>query len=418
MGAAKKGTLHFSINYEYITDLARTWLWDENKELEKCIELLCDCLMHPDIDDKKRKEIAIEVLEGRKKLIGINEGQLVEDGENIRPLTDLVAKKEKEIKYRDMMTQMNTYPYLYLDLACGGYSVVNAVKTYGVRKIRDEVKEMNVQDLIFFRLHGWRAKDESPFEKGYLQAGTRLLQNPRFAFEILGGPVKDHYETMDKCTIYWRKELQKWKEGGLTYMTMNDNQREVYMRNMQADNEFPFIGVANEPYQISEEVQDALDDGWEEFADMSKEKQDLDWYKYSGKPDPEGEFYEEYGWVSPNGQFYSSGFGGHQTKAYSILKENEVLLNDFKHFFAKYYDSSNIYRDKSYLAMIFLSRLGWIKIKRDYEKGLAVFQFSNTRLTSKQTDTLGFVQEYFELDFQLLSTLSLDMEEYMWQDKE
>lgn len=36
--------LHFSIEGEFITNVARSWFWDENKPYEKSEELLMSCM--------------------------------------------------------------------------------------------------------------------------------------------------------------------------------------------------------------------------------------------------------------------------------------------------------------------------------------------------------------------------------------
>ena len=44
--------------------------------------------MTDEISEEEKKKIVVEILEGRKILVGVNELELVEDGERIRPLTD------------------------------------------------------------------------------------------------------------------------------------------------------------------------------------------------------------------------------------------------------------------------------------------------------------------------------------------
>lgn len=85
------------IDGEFITQLAREWLWLERKPYEKAEELLLSCLVTDQITDTEKKDIAQQILEGRKKLVGINTFSLEEDRENIRPLSELLQKTEVEL---------------------------------------------------------------------------------------------------------------------------------------------------------------------------------------------------------------------------------------------------------------------------------------------------------------------------------
>lgn len=59
-------TLHFNISGEYITNLARTWFWDERRPIQTCIELIGNCICNG--DQQTIKDITIAILEGRKKI--------------------------------------------------------------------------------------------------------------------------------------------------------------------------------------------------------------------------------------------------------------------------------------------------------------------------------------------------------------
>lgn len=57
--------LSFKIQGEFVCHLARSWFWDENREYEKCEELLLSCLMTDEISEEEKKKIVVEILEGR-----------------------------------------------------------------------------------------------------------------------------------------------------------------------------------------------------------------------------------------------------------------------------------------------------------------------------------------------------------------
>ena len=65
-------TIAFKVDGSFITDIARTWFWDENKPYEKCEELLLSCLGGTKSTLDNLKWIVQQILEGRKKLVGVN----------------------------------------------------------------------------------------------------------------------------------------------------------------------------------------------------------------------------------------------------------------------------------------------------------------------------------------------------------
>lgn len=85
-------TLNWSICGEFICDLARTWFWHENKTYEKAEELLLTALGTDEISLNEKKVIVRDILEGKKKLIGTNTFELVEDNERVRPIQEKVTE--------------------------------------------------------------------------------------------------------------------------------------------------------------------------------------------------------------------------------------------------------------------------------------------------------------------------------------
>ena len=89
-------SLSFKIDGEWLTDLARTWFWEEDRPYEVCEELLGSCIETD--DDSLKRGIIYAILEGRKKFTGINEFTLVDDNVNVRPITDKLAKYERKMR--------------------------------------------------------------------------------------------------------------------------------------------------------------------------------------------------------------------------------------------------------------------------------------------------------------------------------
>lgn len=58
-------TLCFSVQGEFITNLAREWLFCEGKEFDKIIDLLESCMCGTDMSEKKIRRYAEDILIGR-----------------------------------------------------------------------------------------------------------------------------------------------------------------------------------------------------------------------------------------------------------------------------------------------------------------------------------------------------------------
>ena len=91
--------LNFQIDGEFLTNIARNWFWKENKDYEKSEELLCSC-MPKDADVSLKKNIARDIMEYRKKFVGINEFELVDDTENDEKR---IEEKIKQIQFDNLV---------------------------------------------------------------------------------------------------------------------------------------------------------------------------------------------------------------------------------------------------------------------------------------------------------------------------
>lgn len=108
-------TLNWSICGEFICDLARTWFWHENKAYEKSEELLLTVLETDEISLSEKKTIARDILEGKKKLIGTNVFELVEDNEKVRPIQEKVAELRTKLLEEEIEQDMELHPMNYID---------------------------------------------------------------------------------------------------------------------------------------------------------------------------------------------------------------------------------------------------------------------------------------------------------------
>lgn len=100
----------FKVDGEWLTKFFRTRFWDENCGYENSIRMIKDSLS---VDFPE--EMCIELLEGRKKLVGVNEFDYVDDNENIRSLSLYIKKQDEKLTIQKIMKTIETYPYNYID---------------------------------------------------------------------------------------------------------------------------------------------------------------------------------------------------------------------------------------------------------------------------------------------------------------
>lgn len=202
--------LSFKIQGEFVCHLARSWFWDENREYEKCEELLLSCLMTDEISEEEKKKIVVEILEGRKILVGINELELVEDGERIRPLADKFKEYQKKEMIRKIEEDIQRRPLAYLDpYSCD--KNINEYKPVDNLVFDDErdVQEAFGRHLTPYQeVRLWAYSSENLWyhasrllpgfwdekERKYLDNGLYLIERPKLVYELIGGPVTDQNE--------------------------------------------------------------------------------------------------------------------------------------------------------------------------------------------------------------------------------
>lgn len=102
--------LTFKVDGEWLTNFVRTRFWDEKCGYDNAIKLIQSSLC-----GGFSEEWCIEILEGRKKLVGINEFDLVDDNKKIRPLTMYLREQELNNKIDKIQRHIETYPYNYID---------------------------------------------------------------------------------------------------------------------------------------------------------------------------------------------------------------------------------------------------------------------------------------------------------------
>lgn len=289
-------TLHFSVDGEFITDLARRLLWEDRRPYAQAAALLEDCC--DGIPEDQKNEIIVSILEGRKKLVGINEFTLEDDNEEIRPLSLLITKQERTIWLHEIEDDMQANFIRYVDpystiksmhpqsLACSGNPHTWAeCKHYFTTDVNGRTIPVTTKQPTFGGL--W-LRQEADLICEITNGDLHGIGSDHF-WEQIYEHIKDDPDFQDRNNRYLAvKRMREEKEN-------RDLLWERLMRTEQKEN--------SEPEYFSDE--------W--FLYKEKTEHDI---SYRLTPD-DIECWE--GLIAPNGDFYSCGFGHHAAKAWHLI---------------------------------------------------------------------------------------------------
>ena len=105
--------LHFSMDGEFLTAIARDWFWNMDKPYKKCEELLLSCMMGG--NEEEKRHVCQDIIEGRKKLVGVNEFELVDDNVHVRSLGQKVEELQHKMLVNQIREDMIAHPLNYVD---------------------------------------------------------------------------------------------------------------------------------------------------------------------------------------------------------------------------------------------------------------------------------------------------------------
>lgn len=338
--------LHFTISGEFITNIARTWFWDENRPYEKSEELLFCCLGSEEIDDDQRRRIAQDIIEGRKKLVGDNVVEVVDDNENVRPIILKIKELEKENGIKEIELRMETWPYTFVD----PYSTLKSKRAFEELELYEEYDGSPYQKCYEFFCHD-RFGHEYEEASSRTKCGLWLLNEPRTAWEATKG-LTVAVDTDD----FWKNIYELTK--GRTDPAFVDRTRryEAEMRAFGREEkgyaEFHTDALKAAEDEVNQEEAGTI---WNMAARVRLDIVDKGygdrWLDGAVIPDDMLKFT---GLIAPNGDFYSCSFGGHESKAYNIITNNHErfgMNEDGK------INGREVERDN---ALDFLIEAGWI----------------------------------------------------------
>lgn len=299
-------TLHFSIDGEWLTDLLRTWFWDENRPFEKCMTMVGSCMMGA--DDLMIRNVTTDILEYRKKFVGVNTFQLLDDEGPVRPITEKLALIQTRLNTKELRDDMAANFIKYVD------------KWATTKSIHPESLRCNGDPKTFEECKEYFASVENVFHKKiYLESrlneptacGLWLWNNIPLVYHIVYDlDIKAGSDDFWKEIYLAKKDDPDFKERTMRY--------EAWIRRQEERNQFLIKESTPDPEEDSEKVP-----FWStEWFDVHyKKENDIN---YNVHPDDIDNWE---GLIAPNGDFYSCSFGGHNIKAWYLMITHPELFN-------------------------------------------------------------------------------------------
>lgn len=338
----------FSIEGEFVTDLVRSWFWDEDKPYETCEKLLLNCLKGTDQTEDELKHIAQEIIEGKKKLVGVNELMLEDDNETVRPISLKIDEQFRQIKMQEMKNFMD-------------YRMINFVDPYSVRKSIEDAKQHVVTS--YAQCMTWFWYKESAIDMNYMRPyepgdgmlidehddtdlGLWLYYYPDIAYDAYvksNEMPENEYDSAFWSAVYTlikddhRFQSKFFKERNENYLAcfrMKQNKESVKTKTVSFKRkEEPISDECQLNLKYCKDFLNAHEKPDEYADDSAIRKHAAMSFIYHVLSDNENTlsidkriYYilpDDYkmwtGLIAPNGDFYSCEFGGHNTKAYYII---------------------------------------------------------------------------------------------------
>lgn len=306
-------TLHFNISGEYITDLARTWFWDERRPIQTCLDLISTCMSDAPLQDIK--DVTISILEGRKKFTGVNEFELVPDNRHIRSLTDYIVDEQKEQAIQSIKLDMIASFAKYVDKwATVKSSHPNVLTAVGNPTSYEECRNYYTTTAEHLQQMQW-AQPLMIGKKELIDTPTMgglwLIQEPELVYQACNGDLKQIGSDSFWDAIYeYIKEKPEFEDRNRRYQFYRKPKPTIEERMNRLIKMTQMQPQTNAPY---------LSDQW--FLDKYQETKNI---TYVLEPDA----YEQWeGLIAPNGDFYSVTFGSHNQKAYYLLVKHPEWIN-------------------------------------------------------------------------------------------
>lgn len=404
-----KKTLHFSIEGEWLTEVARQKYWYEEEPYDKVFAWLKNCLCPCDGSETEAFSEQVDrivdgILKGELKLTGVNQFEVEEDNAQ-EEYNAKIRKTEEDLRKMRFREDMRLFPEKYVDWYCTNRGMF-AWETFDWAREHYQNSDGTLDWFKYF------VRDDNPpggkffyrysaydFSDDYFLAGCYTLQND-FAGKLLNWEIikteedkKGYAKLLDE---YWERQIRFYKDdeeelrkirrrtGMMSavdkYLKANqDSNLEHWaddiktpskkaMEEISKESERPdYIDIANGAVERNKQ---------EDYSERNKKKQvtkiyvwdggehhnwDFDWQcedTYHDWAMPNEEILSEYGLISPSGDYYACTFASHESLAEHIVQRDDCLRTGFNN---KYKETHRWDRSMEYLY-----ELGWISCRNPY----------------------------------------------------
>ena len=419
--------LHFGITGEFITNTARNWFYKEKRELEKSRELILSCCATPDISEEIKNELVSDILEGRKKFIGVNDLELVEDNSFVGSIEEELNQRKRKQQKSNLYADILERPFFYIDSFANQDGWISLAKT-------KNPYELTINELVK------KLSSGRDYDKEYLCDGLGIILKADMYMDFLMEYFPDGI-TLEASlnrklewalTLYFNDMLSKWKEEGKTYSSMLYYEKDVYERQINAceffDLDFPYgetvksedaEKIIREEKNLMDEDKPAIDKDRDcYYFNPDNELHQKSWeYYYISNFDvnciglPEKIFKSKYALIAPNGDYFSTSFGGHSTKALNVIASNRILRQDYVDYLIEHGELKEEDREKAlgdiryygfvisgtHTALDFLMERKWCKVSNSHGGEPIPVVYDDIRgMTKDQEKSFFLSRKYFE----------------------
>lgn len=327
----------WKVDGQFITDLARSWYWNDGKGYQKAEELLLGCLICEQLSKEKLKKIAKDIIFGKSKLVGINTFSLEDD--NYKPdIEAIISQRDKILEnYQECQKDIENN-YVSSEEAADMVKAVEEKYQPIVDAINKASQKLDPIYQMRVAIYGSNMIDQITFNKIFTHADNDEVLKQRFN---------------DFCSEYkiypCRGNHGFWQ---WVYFCDCDTNK------MLDRHELISRGIA-----IKTEIN----------------KQE----KTKVVEEPEIEDILLWGWLSPNGEFIEGDFGNHEEIASEIIS-NKKWENEYRDWQHNNTQKLSLCRD------FLISVKGYVLVHNP-------FAFGNTMFTYKKA--LTKIQREFIYDY-------------------
>lgn len=318
--------LAFKVDCGWLCDFVRQRVYWEGVPFTEGVKLLTECVSGLD------ESLAVQILIGQKKIVGINGGEIVDDDKSDEYMKYIARQEGNKLK-KEIEFDILVHPYAYLDPFATRWSV----KEF-------EEQHPNFSTATIKELTDYFG--QPPCDTDHLMQGGLYS----ISSEFIDKPIQskeDQEEFYRKLYAYWKNYLKE-------YDKLLDDAAKLQISLRQRTYRLWRSKAARREKRLAKLLAEATTDEEKERAEHTvKRAEGPDWvlskegtytlikgdelaYQSGGKlvPCDNGVFWR-YGLISPKGDFYACTWAGHNQAAYviytTILKqkiESDACLTD------------------------------------------------------------------------------------------